>query len=591
MKGKKMKKLTLLITIFTLLLFVGCSNSSTDGAISLTDAEKVTADKAALVITYGGSNTDIGVSQDLTLPTTGSNGSTITWSSNTPANIANNGTINRPSGFENIEVVLTATIEKNGESDTKIFTLTVSGTAIADIYVATTGDDTTGDGTVGTPYATIQKAILEATSGQKIAVAAGTYFATTTAINLKSGVSLYGSYSADFSTRNNLVRDHATYKTVIETGGSSATILDSETLANTTILDGFYISLTDVSSAYGMNLDNSGTEIVIQNNTFDAGDTRDETFDAISVGACSPKIENNLFKKSVVNTGAWAVILRFTSIDGSTAQILNNTIYGADVSDNSYVISFKGNGAITNAIVKGNTLYGGEISTANSYVVYGNQATGYTVEGNTITIGSSTSNSRDVSGIYVLQKIDGGTNQTKIFNNTIKSGKDTLGGIFGIQVSSSFSAGSLQDALIYNNTVLLSHAADTRPGYFGAIGILANGSPQNPTIDNNLISITSSTPIKTGISEKNGSEVVFGTGNYIYLGGATTDSHAGASDANYSISIVDPELNIDDLKLTASTPNSILTGGNNFTSIFTIDKAGVTRHATDPWSIGAYIAP
>ena len=43
-----------------------------------------------------------------------------------------------------------------GESDP---TNTDDATTVADIYVATTGNDTTGDGSVGNPYATLGKAL------------------------------------------------------------------------------------------------------------------------------------------------------------------------------------------------------------------------------------------------------------------------------------------------------------------------------------------------------------------------------------------------------------------------------------------------
>ena len=45
----------------------------------------------------------------------------------------------------------------------------------ATIYVATTGNDTTGDGTVGNPCATVQKGVTSANAGDTISVASGTY--------------------------------------------------------------------------------------------------------------------------------------------------------------------------------------------------------------------------------------------------------------------------------------------------------------------------------------------------------------------------------------------------------------------------------
>src|SRR5262245_48663986 len=44
-----------------------------------------------------------------------------------------------------------------------------------DLFVATTGNDTTGNGSSGNPWRTIQKAATTATAGQVVNIAAGTY--------------------------------------------------------------------------------------------------------------------------------------------------------------------------------------------------------------------------------------------------------------------------------------------------------------------------------------------------------------------------------------------------------------------------------
>ena len=61
---------------------------------------------------------------------------------------------------------------------------------MADYYVKTTGSDTTGDGSVGNPYATPGKALgvaILAGTGWRIFVEAGTYPITTTTQNIASG--------------------------------------------------------------------------------------------------------------------------------------------------------------------------------------------------------------------------------------------------------------------------------------------------------------------------------------------------------------------------------------------------------------------
>lgn len=89
--------------------------------ISLTDANRVAADKAAL---------DLGdisaVADDLALPATGAFGSTITWSSSDTAVVANNGAVTQPgAGSDPTDVTLTATLTRGTASDTRSFTATV----------------------------------------------------------------------------------------------------------------------------------------------------------------------------------------------------------------------------------------------------------------------------------------------------------------------------------------------------------------------------------------------------------------------------------------------------------------------------------
>jgi hypothetical protein len=125
------------LTTFLLLISVICtacdggsSNTSNDNGnnrnIGISDAEAVSQDKANLVITFTGSDTPEGITQKITLPANGANGTSITWSSGNTSVIAIDGTVSRPAFFTgNIAVILSANITKNNISDNKEFTLTV----------------------------------------------------------------------------------------------------------------------------------------------------------------------------------------------------------------------------------------------------------------------------------------------------------------------------------------------------------------------------------------------------------------------------------------------------------------------------------
>jgi len=91
------------------------------------DQQRVDADKAALAIGYGGTDTASSVTRALTLPVTGANGSAITWVSSKPSIISHDGkTVNRPAaGQGDTSVTLTATITYGTASVTKSFTVSV----------------------------------------------------------------------------------------------------------------------------------------------------------------------------------------------------------------------------------------------------------------------------------------------------------------------------------------------------------------------------------------------------------------------------------------------------------------------------------
>lgn len=96
------------------------------------DANAVATDKAALAVTYNGTDPTI------TLAGSGANGTTITWASDNAAINATTKAVTRPA-FEagDVKVKLTATITKGSVSDTREFEVTVTKADQTDLSKAT----------------------------------------------------------------------------------------------------------------------------------------------------------------------------------------------------------------------------------------------------------------------------------------------------------------------------------------------------------------------------------------------------------------------------------------------------------------------
>jgi hypothetical protein len=99
-----------------------------------TDAQAIGADRLALEVALGGSDVSGFVTQDLSLPTSGGWGTTITWTSDKPGIISSSGAVQ--SDLIDEVVVLTATVSRgHGTSETRDFTFTVKATGSAAVTI------------------------------------------------------------------------------------------------------------------------------------------------------------------------------------------------------------------------------------------------------------------------------------------------------------------------------------------------------------------------------------------------------------------------------------------------------------------------
>lgn len=98
--------------------------SKSPSSNQVTSAEAVAAATAALTIGYAAGDSASGVTQNLTLPATGIDSSTIVWASSAATVVSTAGVVTRPN-IGNANVTLTATITAGSASDTKDFAITV----------------------------------------------------------------------------------------------------------------------------------------------------------------------------------------------------------------------------------------------------------------------------------------------------------------------------------------------------------------------------------------------------------------------------------------------------------------------------------
>ncbi|MCU6792902.1 S-layer homology domain-containing protein [Paenibacillus sp. WQ 127069] len=149
------------------------------------DNADVNATKDALAIGYANGDSATSVKSNLNLPTTGVNGTTVTWSSSNTAVVGNDGTITRPTA--DTSVTLTATISKGSITATKAFTVLVkaignSETAVAASINALAIDYANGDSATSVTQ-NLTLATTDAANGTTI-----TWSSSNTAVVSNTGV-------------------------------------------------------------------------------------------------------------------------------------------------------------------------------------------------------------------------------------------------------------------------------------------------------------------------------------------------------------------------------------------------------------------
>jgi hypothetical protein len=490
------------------------------------------------------------------------------------------------------------------DSTTQDYTVTVTALALViDIYVSTTGNDTTGDGSITTPYLTISKAVTIArTSLDKfvIAVAAGTYNTsfTISIVNPESdGVKVYGGYNSDFSARDAVNRTNPTYQTKIVASGFNGYAVSINS-ADNAVFDGFTIELSIT------NTDMYYTYIAGENNTFSNNTitvTGTQTTSGMRRGLLATGdgylIKNNIidFSGATMTNTAYGMFYGIeaqtgTTIADSTGTVQNNTVKMPAWSGSANTANWAGIVVLANTIsrttvAKDNTIictnpnnsgisfYGMRIQN------HGNAGDKAYIVGNTITGAGLVAYS--ITGIETNTVLD-----TMIANNTIKmSSGANLAGYSGAIVWQNQGTG-----WVYNNTIDFNVNGNAT----FICGVAATSATGNPVVKNNIIVLSNTgTPTRfAGVGNPFAGAIATVTNNFIYTNKAEVLPFS-YDVTNYYGTVNDPLLDAD-MKLQASSPTDAKTGGVNLyaDSVYLqTDKGGAARPSTGAWAIGAYVAP
>ena len=350
----------------------------------------------------------------------------------------------------------------------------------ADKYVAVTGNDTTGAGTLANPYLTVAKAITVAVAGDTVRVGPGIYPQTAT-ITMKRGVSLRGA-GAGHTTLwgNNVVR-------VLLADGLNA----GEVLSGFTITGG---RNTNAEGGGGI-LCRNGSTLTITGNTVIGNVATASPGGGIRSDNSSPTIAGNTIVNNSTNWTGGGIFCT-----GGAGPIANNTIIG----NTAQGVNSSGGGIYCDGpslTITGNTVSGNSAAGTTSYgggICWGTGTA--TIVGNTVT-----GNRSNYAGGGIGSS-DAGT----IANNVISGNRAVTGEGGGI-----VGGGALT---VRNNIITGNEAGDRGGGMFvsnlvssnnviagnksalegGGIYVLTAGSVTNDTIVGNRTPVSDGGGIYSG---------------------------------------------------------------------------------------------
>ena len=201
------------------------------------------------------------------------------------------------------------------------------------IHVATTGSDSTGDGSEANPFATIQTAIDSSSDGDTVLVAAGIY-----------------NESINYNGKNIIVG--SLYLTTQDTSYISSTIIGGDSSGSIVLFESFEDS-TAVLNGF-----------TFQNIIFNSGD---ELQTIININESSPKIINNRFDNFYLFQDVESAVIY---CENSNSLIMNNEFTNGSVG-NGYVLGGFILSKNSNVTIKNNRIENGYVGFAepSGYIV------------------------------------------------------------------------------------------------------------------------------------------------------------------------------------------------------------------------------
>jgi len=392
-----------------------------------------------------------------------------------------------------------------------------------EIFVSTTGSDSSGDGTQVSPYRTLQYALDKAPVPSLICVGTGSYDVTSPIV-MKSGVSLLGGFNPGTWERGGYQSEseRAANSTIITyTGSDSGTsfldpsmtvVFNTSTIGSNTILEGFIIN-GPVSVAYPCAiLVNTNASPVIRYNTVAGGSASGTRgYSIIVTSGANPVISYNRIDVATV-TGASSYTYG-AYIYQAKATIIGNYFYAiSSITENSCHVQAYSTSDVT---INANNFDMGNATSTNTAVRIDTPDTAAVITGNTILGGSA-----DIMGIY------SSCSGTVIKNNVID--------IAGSGISSDgIRLNGATSALVEGNTI-----TDTGSGTTGVSGILIYGPASSSIIRRNVVILTASntyTSCITDASESSGNKIY---SNFLNANGAFGTYGVGVNVSNSSTVIV-----------------------------------------------------